>query len=864
MLLTFALLAGAVLVQDSDGPTPEERKELFQLLNIIDLRNVKDLPFVRVSTGWGSWDDEGQRQPTFISGFLLRDDGSRFTVVWPNLDWSAFTRKDSPKPFERVFHESQDFKTFVREFTRRRADPEGNVCGSFGFRFCEGMCAPEYRTLVMVRHCLQKGLKEEAEELWKYAGAPTATWRSAFAERLVLAFAEPARNRAELLDLHRKWLAAYPKSEEFAEVEERAAILERMVQEDKDWKPPAAPAKEDEIKSLVRALRDECWDVPIREYLNLMRDSPVASDAPRPPPGSTTSERLIELGIDAAPALIVALGDKRLTRSVSVGGWRSPWDGRHYVRSVAQLATEILMQISGFSFHSSEVEECRDYWESWRRGVVREGEEAYLTGVVASGGEDGMYAAARLIKKWPRRFPSVIEAIRASDHEIFRHDMLQRLSSVTDEKVTEFFLEVFEKPQRDSERVDMARMLLRRGRQEAVAGMLKHWKGKLTNIKSELEASAKERDSERRWIVHRWRNDAEFLLESGDSEARSAVLRNLASQPTLIRQAVLDAISRLSAKELFGGVEPEKKESVEREVEDALVAFVDETPSMVGALWLDSIDDGTVEALNPSHAKLAAATLHYLWPDDYPFMEGIPTRARRPVVLEKYNVRRDKAGLPTREVPKMRSSQSKDPETPKRVEQLLTSPDRDVRRKLADELTREGLGAVGSIQEALAKAQADQPGRVDLETLANRLANIVSEAKLESGSWRAPPELAKAVAALVGRLAEPKSLTGLVEQSLKALPDMLGDVKMVVDRLGDGSGIHVLLSIKPGTRAKESKDRTVRAIDLPRRMKSSSGWTSASDGAHTLIELSAWGELETALQASHQESMEVMIRIRRD
>jgi hypothetical protein len=132
---------------------------------------------------------------------------------------------------------------------------------------------------------------------------------------------------------------------------EYARVLKQMSEADAAFQMPTDPLAlpvQAQVEVWLFRLRD-CdavqWSQPGHTWVpSLFLDPPHLMEPPVPNP----ADRLIALGFDAVPSLIVALDDTRLTRAY---GFRRNFDPLRYVLRYGDVAVQILEMIAGQSFY---------------------------------------------------------------------------------------------------------------------------------------------------------------------------------------------------------------------------------------------------------------------------------------------------------------------------------------------------------------------------------------------------------------------------------------------------------------------------------------------------------------------------------
>jgi len=790
--LAAVLLAGCTR-RPAEPSTPEE---VFALLDRFDPLDTSTLPFVKVATGrWCRYDsDPPQNQYRF--GFLIGDEGGRFTVRFLDLTRETFSTTPEGKPeHERVGYERLDLVSYAREFGARLvAERDESFPLDFYLR-PDRMMHPRPEALLLARACERRGLRAEVQTLFEAAGriSTAVGWlASGLADHLDLDFANPDLSRAQLFERHRRWLDAFPESWEREWVERQTAILDRMVAEDRArlgrWPTYEKTLRKGQVvEDLIFSLRDEYH--PVKDWF--FDGHFVSTPVPKPEEGSRPSDKLRDLGFDAVPALIEAVTDDTLTRCV---WYSSRYGGSFKVLSVGTFATEILERISRIEFYGKP-EELRAAWLDWWKMVSGWGEEAALAELASRGDSASERAAELLLERWPGRFEDVLQGVRRAENRWYRQELISIVARIGDERVTEFLLEELRKGPYVGARVEAARALLDRGRREGLDLFMKEW---LTAAepRERRQPDVPEAVADFDFAIALTAAQEAmggFLLSSGDLGAVRTVAGDILQQPANIRRSVLESLREPDLEKLLGRAGPEARPAIEREIEGILASLLDDMDRHSGSSMGFTLRDRSISLQDPLTADLAACQLVRFWPDRYDYDPTGPTRLRMRRLAHVKNVWRARCGFLPIEIPAPPDVRSRDPEVRQGLDRLVRSESAGERRNDVARLEAAGLGALPWVEDRLGELPAEHPARRDLEELADRLANIVREATLDSGTLEAPEELRIRVADLQGKRLDFETVLRLLRTAIEALPGGKGAIELQADRLGDGTGITVEL-----------------------------------------------------------------------
>lgn len=615
----------------------------------LDYPDVKGARPALVATG--SWEPHYDDPPknTYRCGFIIRSDAKSFTVFFPNLTTEAFERTPAgtPEHLRRDLEpiEPAKFLEVYREHLRtaqniheRTFDWQYRYIGLFADTFVAAACYARLGDGKTAAELYQ--LAKRAHEADGRFAVPTPTFsarlRTELPEAAMLhalgALADSMTvTRAEAAAEFARLAKNFPTSKQAETARERAAILSRMAEEDREHaerrkagKPFAELSREEQIAELIFQLRDQYgMHGPMGDY------DAVDMDAEKK---DTPGHKLIEIGYDAVPQLIAALDDERLCRVAH---------GRHVpdsVLTVGNCAYRIIWLIAGRSFWESPPdkpeETDRQRMEAWYAEVRRKGEKQYLLDAVALGDDAGADLAARLVAKYPNdALPALLAGAKRAADVWRRKQLVEIIGTVPGDDSVPFLLEELKA---GSACLSAARALHRRGRPEGVAAMIAAVKDsrslsgrKLTYsirgpsppppMSAELaEGRNHEQDLFDEALI-------DFLAGSGPPEAIDALVEGLDRRPLRFRFAVAEVFSRqLDLEELTNdkqsrvvttmpfspGASPELRHAALR----ALLTLLDDTQSLYGPKgpWVGGVSNTRV-------CDAAAETLHDVDPHRYSF-----------------------------------------------------------------------------------------------------------------------------------------------------------------------------------------------------------------------------------------------------
>jgi hypothetical protein len=238
----------------------------------------------------------------------------------------------------------------------------------------------------------------------------------------------------------------------------------------------------------------------------------------------------------------------------------------------------------------------------------------------------------------------------------------------------------------------------------------------------------------------------------------------------------------------------------------------------------------------------------FLWPERYQHDPEQPTGVRDREILELRNVWRAARGLPLLEAPLAPDVRSHDPEVPGALERWLAALDSEAKGKEIARLEAAGLGALPWVRDALESTALDPQARRYLEELAGSLTNIVRQATLETGGWKAPEALERKVKRLEGRPLDGAAFFELLISAHKALEGGTGAIELAAERHGDGKGVALRLRAERTEAPGGPSASCGGSVSTP---AGSLGFWPASFSRRYLL------EVETALETPHDGFVEI-------
>jgi hypothetical protein len=572
-------------------------------------------------------------------GFLVRDDGSKFTILDRYL-WTHTYTKSGPKTaeHEKVGYEPWDLERETTEILRALQIPEDK--DGLPRRLFERLAEPA-ELFVWARACAAQGKSKRAAELFFQAKRTADGRGEAFHHviadaiahgqmwQAVNAFGDPGTiSRKDLLVRFELIVKNFPESPHFKQAKETVDLLTKMVAEDeahalKAAKPVEKMTRQERIAELIFRLRDQngrqfsqpghC-DIFIQDHLkeNKNQKSPAL--------------QLVEIGYAAVPELIQALTDDHFSRSV---GYHRDFYFSHFVLRVGDCAEAVLERIAGRTFwepksssaamlKDGQVNIVKAKVQAWWQDFQERGEKQILIEGVQSGDYDSPNQAKRLMKKYPESALSAIrQGVKTANKYFVVRDLVKISTDLKGDTTTEFLREELNGSFL-SGRVTAARGLLDRGHNEGIDAMIREW-----------NHTGKDEPQE---------DLIDFLLWCGKAEAIKSLGRDLRRRPVDISLQVIETIQ--SPGWGWENYQKSLAPEVDSAIDEILVGELDdsrERANMSGT-W------GGKEVHDPRLCDLSAHVLAQRWKHPEAFditaTEEVRDRQRKQLKNEWLNKRR--------------------------------------------------------------------------------------------------------------------------------------------------------------------------------------------------------------------------------
>ncbi|MEO6786585.1 MAG: hypothetical protein ABI318_10670 [Chthoniobacteraceae bacterium] len=588
LLLMLALIATA-------GPRlapPEELPAAIAWFNGLTIPDVAGKPYVEVvrqrypSTG-GKLHEDKQR------GFLIAEDEKTWTLVpdgtappgkfWPlpramEKLWEMRVTKPHGEPLPGASPDKRplDLREVAAEICAAAAvDVEAGNNPSFDRYNRAGGCSAVF---VLARFCERNGLADAARDLDRAAlSLPLETsqvyhrdpanprrdrvfslrenieWELGWVllRRTLATFADESVSRSELLTRMDQLVREFPGMEGVEQARKLQSTLRRMVEED-----ARHLRTEKEIESLAPAAQANEWifrlcDQTEQKHGMFASGGKVGIIEPGAHAAGARdyqredrrpAQQLLSLGHAAVPALIEALSDTRLTRTLQYSNFQPTLPE---VITVADCAEEILERISGRSFWWERVSakggaergtpaDGRPAVEKWWRDLNERGENAGMAEAIRRGDQSSWEQARRLFARDPAAAAAALPAgIGNAQTPWIRVTLVEQLARVPGDGALTFLRGEMAHGRWVQSRVAAARVLHRRGGEEAVTAMLGEWRRWEPVPGAQRHSADDTADSL-----------ADFLIAIGRADGVRALAARFDEVPIAVRVMILEKFQR--------------------------------------------------------------------------------------------------------------------------------------------------------------------------------------------------------------------------------------------------------------------------------------------------------------------------------
>jgi hypothetical protein len=430
----------------------------------------------------------------------------------------------------------------------------------------------------------------------------------------------------ELLGRHERWLEAFPESVVADDVEVRVQGLRRLLAAT----PPGTTEGEPEdrlalARRLVFELRDAALTVPAERMPDFAGNDAwldfiapcLGETGPR-----TAVTALLDLGMDAVPALVEATGDPTPTRAA----YYYQRGGSFGVLTVSEFADELLRAITRLTL-SATPETGETSWREWWATAQGDPVRA-LELLVRQGTPDSLAAAEQLHERGALTTDALIEGVRAATNPWYREALTRFLLEDTSDAAREFLEEELGSGPLFHARCQLARAMLENGDRRGLDVMLVEWERR--------EALD---EVERHWLL-------ELLLESGDVEIIVPALQQMASDGIGEWALLVNVLEDLPVRTILARVGEAGAPRVAAALQELAVSMLGERRGALLSSSSFAHRNGWVSMLDARPMDRVALFLSTTWPADFAFDPRQVARLRDQQILSLQNAWRRRQGLP--------------------------------------------------------------------------------------------------------------------------------------------------------------------------------------------------------------------------
>lgn len=567
--------ASASLVAQSPPPvvTAAQRDELFAVLDRFDPLDANRSPFVRVATGhdWNRF--HVPRDERCRHGFLVGTNGAQFRVRYLEFDSELLTstRAGTPAPW-RVGYEPADLREFADALVPRLHgwyQPDRSP----GIEYWRETPMTLFSVaLLTARACHRAGHHAHCDRLLAAARQEPWSRRESLADVRLLGDDFANWLVLSFTDPDVSWEALLVRHQAWLQVwgkighgDGEVARCNAVARVLAHRRTRPPRSNPPSDEDLIEDLRDLCL--------------PPEYEAPASPPPAHAQrayDLLVARGLAAVPALIATLPDRTPTRSVDY----APRGLGFVVRPLGAVVRDVLVAIAG---------ERPTDWQQWYAAASEQGLQASVRHALSA----GTYEAAL---SWLRHWPDDLEPLFAAagpapvrSRGAIAYAVVHRGPPSAHARAREVLHRAAADP-RDL-RLVAAWWLMKRGDASGYRAAVADWRHGRRPILDDARELA-------------------IVFEVGIGEVWPAMVTNLDASD--VRNALARVLSTLPAPMLTAFLR----------AEDGAFA-----PSMRSCL-LRLLQDDHRDGEHLDHAEVAAAALHVLWPDEFPFDSSLTARSR--------------------------------------------------------------------------------------------------------------------------------------------------------------------------------------------------------------------------------------------
>jgi hypothetical protein len=679
----------------------------------------------------------------------------------------------------------------------------------------------------------------------------------AFRARLVLDFHDTSYTWQDLLARHDTWLESFPRSSNHDAVQRTRTGIKKVLEIERELSRATADlesgrrtlAEAERIRALVLNLRNERFPYAHRLVLgarDIHPEEPVSTDGTRP------IDRLRAEGLKAVPALIDALGDRTLTRSLGYSSRLGNSDFR--VLEFGRLAEDALIGISGAPVAVAAGEQRKQAWQTWLETARTRGIQATHARLIHRDGYLSFRAARSYVDRWPEDLDVILRAIesspRAADtgYQYQRYSLLEHIARKTRDPRVNALLRTDLENTTAMFRWWAADILLGQGDRAWIAKLVRHWQRTRQPMVIGRE-DAVGSTPERVVLVG-------ILMRCGDPEAWNAL--GAAMDSPVIRLRVLQGLQSTPRDVLIKHVAASDREAVDATLERILVGLLADDEPRIGLspTWRSSAMHAA------SFADIAACALAHYWPHRYQFDPAQTASVRRRQIVHLRNAHRQE-GEPLTPLPPLvpRVVRSDDPAIETLLQRIREAASgwRDDVQQLAGI----GQGALPGMIDTLDELPANRQTSKALAAAALNLSNRIAEVAFGASAKEIPQSLRQQATSLRGQQVSEKLLWSLLIDVSHSASRRERAGRVHLERTGAGGGFSVRIEMPSEQPRGEgsSYDQSITAAGVGITYGSWSATQAKIDDAASIDDQGAGAYLRDALATPAGKGVEISLTL---
>ena len=864
------------------------------------------LPLVKVTATWQSSLEKDEKQNDTSYAFLMDDTENGFRAFTLDLSerFFEFTSQGFFSPtvhkFERL-NLRETAQTLLRENAERTSKAEVGWPRRFGMQINEGT-----EFVVIARACAAQGEADLAQQLMDAARDllmqkhseknSESTFQKDLSEdlanmtmwRIILDFSEPNVPRTQLLASLEQFLKNYPETRHCERATESAELLRTMIKEDRDHSVPnfSDLTSDEKVDELIFQLReqngqqlsqpgscdiffgDSFADVKTEMIHETTETEPVESK----PRSVSPAQQLVDLGMDAVPKLIDALGDERFTRSV---GYHRDFYFSHHVLRVGDCAEKILCRIANRDFYQptytnagmlkdDEQLAVKAQVKEWWREVKKKGEKQVLIEATLAGGRNSIGPARQLVYKYSKEaLEAISKGVKSASSDRVRIQLIELLG-ILGEPAREILKGLMARASSLTTRVAAASQLFKLEPESAVKTMISEWVA-ISNRSGKGESRG-------RYMEEGVSELIQFLASRNSLDAAQALRNPFHVHPIATRFEIVTAFGTFKHSLGSSGSNSLRvpngrtsvNHSVEAEIESLLVTALSDKDRREGL----SGNWDEYQFMDPRICDMANYVLALRYPDQYSFDPNAGTDSVEANRIRSINLWRKKnqMELLSEFQPRTLQRVAADKTEPM-LTAVLSSTDEQGRAMAIDELLKLGVGALPAVLETIDTSD-NQVAVADLRELARQLSTTVTQVTISDDSAPMTTDLEEQLEKFEGRTLSEGQLIELLLSIANDLPRGSTGIRISVQRGSVPSGVEFIVCLTtdwpPENGTQKMWTLNANGVLNGKNIGSSSGSMSVEYATDRNAYSRIANMLKSALDSTHEKPFEIRVTLMRD